>query len=999
MLFFTSQSVSSQYYKFDHYSFSEGFGASQALCIQKDSKGFTWIGTENGLYRFDGHKFKPYFADFVNETSFTSNYINKISIDKHDRIWMGVGPQSLNIFDIEKNSVLRYEDENIKPGNFRIFNMVYDSISDITWISSDKGVFYAQGLDICLKKLEFKNADVKSIFGNLSFNSKGEMILVSKLELLIYNLQSEKATIIKNELADQDNKVFNNLTCSYFECDSVLWVGTWEEGLFQYNMKTHKWKQFVWKNDDLIQMGISKIVGFTLDKNLLWLATTDGLKSFNKINNKFESYKTDNAYDPLKVPGAVFTLQETKSEGIWIGTYKGLHRLDHNKQYIKQLFLDNKDKYGIHNVSHVAFEKNASKKDSIIWYATEYGAIYKYDLINKKQIEPPNKIKQYCKNNKESIQPHFVYIDSKNRLWLSSFLKGFIGYDLNNNELIPTQFNKKDIGRVIGIEEDISGQVWLGCYNGLYKFEDGIMRYDSIFNTYLKSIDAAPYVYNYHIQGNTLWCIPDLNNRNSSQLVSYNLLTKKIILYDEKTYPVLKRLNHIQSVNFYSPDKIAITSFHGFATGNVIKDNLELKYQEQINGIYTNGTGSLVTNKKEIFMGTDRGVILYDPNSSQGMLMTYDNSTLGSQINPSLFYSEKSNTIYISQAGDLQYFKISDIPSYVSQDILLTAFKVNDSTWIYTPKHLEKIYLKPDQNSLELSFSNLCFTNSIANVYEYTLDNGQYWQRINGNLLNFAKLNPGTYELEVRSINSFNIPVKNTFQLTICIAHHFWQTWWFQLLLLALMGAILYAIFRYRELQRIKLEKLRHTLARDLHDDMGSSLSYIKLLSDRQWLSNQSNTAFKSISEKTSEVMGNMSEIIWSINPKHDKLINVISKIQTYAIEVLEPLGLDIHFDISPIPESIILSPEEKRNFYLIFKESINNAAKYAKATTVTFKVEVDKNNVKAQLIDDGVGFDMNTIYSGNGLSNLKNRALLLEGKLDILSDKNGTVVSLSMKI
>ena len=176
---------------------------------------------------------------------------------------------------------------------------------------------------------------------------------------------------------------------------------------------------------------------------------------------------------------------------------------------------------------------------------------------------------------------------------------------------------------------------------------------------------------------------------------------------------------------------------------------------------------------------------------------------------------------------------------------------------------------------------------------------------------------------------------------------------------------------------------------------MGSTLSHIRMMSERESMRKEANQSFKTISDKTAEVMNNMTEIIWSINPKNDSLKNIIGKIQEFAIDTLEPMGMEIYFDIDEVPGNIKLNPEQRRHFYLIFKEAINNTAKYSKATKVNFSFKMENKKMFLKFSDNGLGFDPMLIKRGNGLKNMESRAMALNGKINISTGEHGTQISL----
>ena len=170
------------------------------------------------------------------------------------------------------------------------------------------------------------------------------------------------------------------------------------------------------------------------------------------------------------------------------------------------------------------------------------------------------------------------------------------------------------------------------------------------------------------------------------------------------------------------------------------------------------------------------------------------------------------------------------------------------------------------------------------------------------------------------------------------------------------------------------------------------------MMSERESMRKEANQSFKTIADKTAEVMNNMTEIIWSINPKNDSLKNIIERIQEFAIDNLEPMGMEIYFDIDEVPGNIKLNPEHRRHFYLIFKEAINNAAKYSKATKVDFSFKLDHKNMIIAIQDDGIGFDPMLISRGNGLKNMASRATSLNGEYKISTSNQGTYITLTLK-
>ncbi len=202
---------------------------------------------------------------------------------------------------------------------------------------------------------------------------------------------------------------------------------------------------------------------------------------------------------------------------------------------------------------------------------------------------------------------------------------------------------------------------------------------------------------------------------------------------------------------------------------------------------------------------------------------------------------------------------------------------------------------------------------------------------------------------------------------------------------LLIIGAL--AINRYRVInetkRQLEIERMRNTLARDLHDDIGSALSSITIMSQ---LAGPSSVYSQRILEQSSRIQESMSDIVWSINPMNDSLEKVVMKMKEFAAEILEPKNISYHFEESGSLQGDHLNIEKRKNTYLIFKEVLNNAAKYSCATAISIQLSLSDRMLTLTVADNGIGFDTTQIKEGNGLKNLKARADAIQGNLMIES-------------
>ena len=217
---------------------------------------------------------------------------------------------------------------------------------------------------------------------------------------------------------------------------------------------------------------------------------------------------------------------------------------------------------------------------------------------------------------------------------------------------------------------------------------------------------------------------------------------------------------------------------------------------------------------------------------------------------------------------------------------------------------------------------------------------------------------------------------------------------------------------RYRVVNRtrrlIEMERMRNTIARDLHDDIGSTLSSINIISQMALQEKnaclpdgQGNIAtFQRIAQHTSNMMESMSDIVWSINPNNDSGERVISKMKEFTAEMLDPLDINYKFSGDETLDVLELDVTKRKNLFLIFKEAINNAAKYSSATSINIHFRKENNFIHIHISDNGKGFDIVNSTKGNGLRNMKERAENINSKLEIISDINrGTTIGLTLPI
>ncbi len=223
------------------------------------------------------------------------------------------------------------------------------------------------------------------------------------------------------------------------------------------------------------------------------------------------------------------------------------------------------------------------------------------------------------------------------------------------------------------------------------------------------------------------------------------------------------------------------------------------------------------------------------------------------------------------------------------------------------------------------------------------------------------------------------------------------------LISIVVIGLLL--VNRYRVMSNTKrlleIQKVRNNLARDLHDDIGSTLSSINILSQVALVEQNGNTQnyLQRIGDQSNRMMEDMSDMVWSINPRNDSIEKVITRMREFATEIFESAGIEYRFT-EKISGGLVLDSERRKNLFLIFKEAINNAAKYSKANTVEIDLQQQNDTLLLKVKDNGQGFEEQKVNAGNGLRNLQERAKEVNGTITLTSAKNkGTELELQLPL
>ncbi|MBI4469412.1 MAG: hypothetical protein HY650_08845 [Acidobacteria bacterium] len=416
-----------------------------------------------------------------------------------------------------------------------------------------------------------------------------------------------------------------------------------------------------------------------------------------------------------------------------------------------------------------------------------------------------------------------------------------------------------------------------------------------------------------------------------------------------------------------------------------------------------------------IYVGTSRGLDRFDPAAGRVKHFTAADGLTSGEIR--VLFVDRKGTIWAGGAAGLSRYVPQPDSPHSPPPIFIHGMSIRGVRQPVSALGEVEISLPdlaPDMNQLQIDFTGLSFASGESLRYQFRLEGADtdWGTPTDQRTVNFANLAPGTYRFLVRAVNSEGIASPRPAAVMFAILRPTWQRWWFLTLAALLAGLVAYTLYRHRIVRVLELERVRVRISTDLHDDIGSSLSRIAILSEvvkRQDDSRQAQSAemLTQIAETSRGLVDTMSDIVWSIDPRRDDLNNLILRISEFAADVLDAKGIAWTFDAPTDPETVRLTPDQRRHLFLIFKEALNNIARHAEASSVRLAITVRDRRLLVEIEDDGRGLRTASTPAaepprnrGHGLDNMRARAAEIGGALAIEANAGrGTRLTLSVPL
>ncbi|HXB60942.1 MAG TPA: two-component regulator propeller domain-containing protein, partial [Candidatus Acidoferrales bacterium] len=965
----------------------EGLPDNVVQAITQTSDGFLWVGTREGLARFDGNQFICY--NNRNTPGLKNSSITALCAGKDGSLWIGTDGGGL--IRLDNGVFTQFAKTNGLAGDE--VRVIYESKDGALWIGTTTGM---------------------SCYRNRKFHTYTEHDgLLSDNVRCIYEDRDENLWIATGKGLNRMSGT--GIMAAFFmpnglPNDSVrticqdqggrIWIGS-NNGLLWYN--------WFWGNTFYAyntKYGLSDLFVSAAcedDDGNLWVGTYSGLNRFR--DGRFYN-QLDEDGQPFDKVNALFTDREGN---MWVGSKEGLTRLTPEKflTYTKQQGLTH------NNIMSVLQGQHGN-----LWIGTWGGGLdeMESEKITAYALEPvsTNDLSQdlilsLCEGHDGS-------------LWVGSdFDGGLTRFKDGQTMRYSWHDGLIDAGLRV-LHEDTSGNLWIGTDRGLSCFKDGkFVTNDltvSLANNSVRDICED--------ESGSLWFAMQ-NGLGRWQSGHFTIFTTADGLSDNSTTALYQDDENTLWIGTTSGglDRYRSGQFTAYTTRQGL-------FSDEVFGILEDHGWLWMSCSKGIFRVHKKDLDAFD----EGKIETIVSLAYGKndgmespQCNgggkPSAWKSQDGRLWFPTSKGlvsvDPSTVKIDDEPPPVFIETVAADENIIDDgrqalagAVSTVARQLSPVCVPPGRGELEFQYAALDFSAPEKDHFQYRLE-GVDAGWIDAGVRRTAYYNnlaPGNYRFMVKACNKDGVWNQAGASLAIVLAPHYWEMLWFRgLVAFIIVGgacsAVLYTVRKRMQRQLVFLEKQqavekeRGRIARDMHDQIGAGLTQIGLLGEfaRRSKNGDGIVHVEKICDTARELAQTLDEMVWTVNPKNDTLTKLGLYLAAYAEEFFQATEIRCLLDVPTGLPPCLLPAEMRHNIFLTVKEALNNIAKHSRASEARLRLFLKDSTLEIEIEDDGVGFSVDSKdLSRNGLSNMKERIKEIGGVIDISSrPNNGTRICLQV--
>ena len=978
--------------------------------IRRDSRGFLWFATDDGLSRFDGYSFRNFGVEHGLPHRTVMDVLETRSGDFWVATWDGLvrfnpagipGSRIVSINDMQTPppmfAVIRPDDSDSRT---RGITVVVEARDGSVWCGTRKGVYRLERTDgrWSLRKIDFRmrtDTPLSQYVYDLLEDRSGSIWVAALTGL--YGRSADGKTY-----DDRPEALGHEFLDVFEDRNGDLWASSKHGGLFRLGTEGSRKVRVLEKYNPADGWPTAWVfeVQETSDGGA-WLAANGGLVEWLRDaepgHQKFRVYRRQHGLTPFSPT----SLGEDAAGNLWVAT-EGMGAM----RLARQGFTTYSESDGLVGAMDVFEDPHGA----LYVYAARRlqtpaeDIAYSFARIHDRRLEwfnPPHPFTWGCCSSNTVWSDGEWWVSGNLGLYrvagrddLASITAGRVARIHELGEIAATRFLK-----------DSRGNIWIALtgpnYGGLQMWEPAARTLRDLTNA-----DGLPSLSHQ---------MPRAFGQDQTSAVWIGLDTG-VARYKDGRFAFFAAEHGLSAgrIRFIHTDdtgRLWLASSQGglIRVDDCASDRPRFEAYSTAKGFSSNSIEAITSDRHgRIYAATGRGIDRLDPSTGAIEHFTADDGVVPSPVVGAT--RDRTGTLWFATGGGLLQFTPAPRSSSPAPTILVTGLAVGG-----VPRPISAIgettITLPDLghngNRLELDFVALGSRSTEGLRYQYRLEgSGSDWSApTSRRSVNFESLSPGRYRFVVRALNTDGVSSEQPAMVSFTVLPPFWRQWWFLSFSVLVIAAAGVGVHRYRLSRALELERVRTRIAMDLHDDIGANLTRIAILSEvarrsTSALGPQHDAPLSSIGRIAREAAGSMSDIVWAISPEHDTLKDVVRRMRHHAEEIFEGGEVQLTLEVPDEAESMSVGIHIRRDFYLIFKEAVSNAARHSRCRRVTIACQVIGVLLSLEVTDDGVGFDAAADRAGNGLESMRRRADRLGATLVIASAAGlGTTVRVTMPL
>ncbi|WP_297091823.1 two-component regulator propeller domain-containing protein [uncultured Draconibacterium sp.] len=798
---------------FDIFRLEEGLPNNQVQCIYQDQKGWIWVGTSQGLSRFNGYDFTNYLPNSQDSCSLKGHLIRTIKEDKKGNLLIGTENGGLNVFNRQKEKFFlpHKNDPEYATKEFSVNDIILNNDGSF-WLATDFNVLHMDSTGTITPLNPVLKEDTRGVedvyIRCLVKDHEGKLWIGSDNGVFIYDENKNNLDHFPLPFGTTENKEIWEL---FLDDDGELWIGTYALGLFIVNPSTKT------VNKVSLQSSVKRTATVkAISKGIFgdyWIGTRGGLFRYSKQTGVKGFYR-NNIQEPRSLSNnSILSIFHDQRGDTWIGTRGGLNLLAKSKQVFHSFTAQHNDDRYLNSSTIYALWMD---KQNRVWCGTEDGGVNiynpksgRYNYITT-EGRPGYTISQNCIKALKN--------DNEGNLWVATFLGGIDVIDLGTGRVTNYSHKTNQAGtlsdnRVWDICIDEDEQVWIAT-------SKGIDRYDKNSNMFihypqLNGHESIQWI-KADSKGN-LWM------GSGDELIVFNYRQNKINRWFERTRSMLEDAQNQIWV---------ATNDKGIALYSV--DNGPKKYYNETDGLSNNQALCILEDKhKNLWISTTNGLSKFNPRKEIFQRFTSKDGLANNQFCYGAALKSDNGDLYFGTVSGFNVFNPNEINVDESGvPLVFTDLKVfNKTVPVRTDKksilkqsitETDHLVFNHKQNVFTLEFAALNYVNSENNLYSYKLEgfNTDWNEPSKSRTATYTNLNPGNYTLRIKRIIIGAEEDQAELQMTITILPPFWKTRWFLFLVFLFIFALVYTTIQFFiNREKIKTQLLiERSNARKLHE-------------------------------------------------------------------------------------------------------------------------------------------------------------------------------------